>query len=203
MIPNSRSVSASEFTVSFLWPKTSAAAEKRLLKSIGREDPYRRELSVYERLRQNGLTEILGFNVPQLIGADDDLRVIEMSIVTRPFVLDFAGAYISAPPTFSDEIWAEWEAEKRDQFGIHWPKVQAVREALEEMDIYMVDVSPSNIVLWVDSKSRTTLISGKACRPLGCGREDCYLELLFLSPWPPCRAVARWRARLHRDVPRG
>jgi hypothetical protein len=69
-----------------------------------REDPYRRELSVYARLQQIGVTEILGFNVPQLMGADDALRVIEMSIVMRPFVLDFAGAYLDAPPSFSDEI---------------------------------------------------------------------------------------------------
>jgi hypothetical protein len=109
------------------------------------EDPYRRELSVYERLQQATVTEILGFNVPRLIGADDALRVIEMSIVSRPFVLDFAGAYLDTPPAFSDEIWAEWEAEKWNQFGIHWPKVQAVRAAMEEMDIYMVDVSPGNI----------------------------------------------------------
>lgn len=70
-----------------------------------------------------------------------------MSIVTRPFVLDFAGACLDARPPFSDEIWAEWEAEKREQFGDRWRKVQAVLDALEEMDIYMVDVSPSNIAL--------------------------------------------------------
>ena len=82
---------------------------------------------------------------PQFIDADDGLRVIEMSIVTRPFVLDFAGAYLDAPPDFPDEAWAEWEAGKREQFGDHWPKVQAVLAALEELDIHMVDVSPSNI----------------------------------------------------------
>jgi hypothetical protein len=118
---------------------------KTAVKAHREEDPYRRELSAYARLRQIGVTEILGFNVPQLIDADDALRVIEMSIVARPFVLDFAGAYMDAPPTFSDEIWAEWEAEKRDQFGFHWPEVRAVLAALEEKDIYMVDVSPSNI----------------------------------------------------------
>jgi hypothetical protein len=41
--------------------------------------------------------------------------VIEMTIVSRPFVLDFAGAYLDSPPEFSAEIWSEWEAEKRDQ----------------------------------------------------------------------------------------
>ena len=108
-------------------------------------EPYLRERAVYERLMQVGVTEILGFNVPQLVRADDHLRVIEMSVVTRPFVLDFAGAYLDAPPHFSEEIWADWEAGKREQFDDRWPEIQAVLGALEEWDIYMVDVSPSNI----------------------------------------------------------
>ena len=108
-------------------------------------EPYLRERDAYERLKQAGVTEVLGFNVPQFIRADDDLRVIEMSIVTRPFVLDFAGAYLNAPPHFSAEIWADWEAGKREQFDDRWPEIQTVLAALEEWDIYMVDVSPSNI----------------------------------------------------------
>lgn len=108
-------------------------------------EPYLRERAVYERLMQAGVTEILGFNVPQFIRADDRLRVIEMSVVTRPFVLDFAGAYLDAPPHFSEEIWADWEAGKREQFDDRWPEIQAVLAVLEEWDIYMVDVSPSNI----------------------------------------------------------
>jgi hypothetical protein len=112
-------------------------------------EPYRRERTAYERLAQAGVTGILGFNVPQFIRADDDLRVIEMSVVTRPFVLDFAGAYLDAPPDFSEEIWAEWESGKREQFDARWPEVQQVLAALEELDIYMVDVSPSNIAFVV------------------------------------------------------
>ena len=108
-------------------------------------DVHERERDVYLRLKEAGVDEILGFNVPKLIGSDDELLVIEMSIVSRPFVLDFAGAYLDQAPKFSDEIWSEWENEKRDQFESHWPKVQAVRNALEALDIYMVDVSPSNI----------------------------------------------------------
>ena len=79
-------------------------------------EPYLRERAGYERLRKAGAAKILNFNVPQFIRADDQLRIIEMTIVTRPFVLDFADAYLDAPPEFSDEIWAEWEAGKREQF---------------------------------------------------------------------------------------
>ena len=108
-------------------------------------DVHERERNVYLRLKEAGVEEILGFNVPKLIRVDNELLVIEMSIVSRPFVLDFAGAYLGYAPGFSDEIWSEWEAEKRWQFEDHWPKVQAILSALEELEIYMVDVSPSNI----------------------------------------------------------
>lgn len=118
---------------------------KTAIKVHRESEPYFRERAVYERLRQVGVAKIMGFNVPQFIRADDNLWIIEMTIVTRPFVLDFAGAYLDAPPEFSDEIWADWESGKREQFDRRWPEVQAVLAALEEWDIYMVDVSPSNI----------------------------------------------------------
>lgn len=118
--------------------KTAAKAHRE-------SGPYLRERAVYERLKEAGVTEVLGFNVPQFIRADDDLRVIEMSIVTRPFVLDFAGAYLDAPPDFPEEMWVEWEAGKREQFEDRWPAVEAILASLEELDVYMVDVSPSNI----------------------------------------------------------
>jgi hypothetical protein len=106
---------------------------------------YLREKAVYERLRDAGVAEVFGFHVPQLIRADEELHVIEITIVTRPFVLDFAGAYLDALPEFSGEIWADWESEKRDQFGARWTRVRAVMNAFEELGIYLVDVSPSNV----------------------------------------------------------
>jgi hypothetical protein len=51
-------------------------------------------------------------------------------------------------PAFTEEIWAQWESEKREQLDAHWPKVRAVLAALEELDIYMVDVSPGNIAFF-------------------------------------------------------
>jgi hypothetical protein len=104
-----------------------------------------RERAVYELLSSASITEIQGFHVPQFIRADDELQVIEMTIVTRPFVVDFAGAYVGAPPEFSEEIWAEWEAEKREQFGARWWTVQAVMGAFEDLGVRLVDVSPNNI----------------------------------------------------------
>ncbi len=118
---------------------------KTAVKVHRESEPYHREREIYERLREIGVITILGFNVPQLLRTDDELRIIEMTIVTRPFVLDFAGAYLDAPPEFPDEIWTDWETGKREQFDVRWLEVQAVLAALEQWDIYMVDVSPSNI----------------------------------------------------------
>ena len=118
---------------------------KSVLKAHRDEEPFLRELSIYERLMAEEVGEILGFNVPDFLGADEGLRIIEMSLVARPFVLDFAGAYLDKPPEFSEEIWAEWEAEKRELFGARWQTVELIMAALRKFDIYMVDVSPSNI----------------------------------------------------------
>ncbi len=118
---------------------------KTAIKAHRSAEPYFRECAVYGRLKEARVAELLGFHVPQLIRTDDTLRVIEMTIVTRPFVLDFAGAWLDTPPAFPDETWAEWEAEKQEQFDDRWASVQAVLGALEDMDIHMVDVSPSNI----------------------------------------------------------
>jgi hypothetical protein len=118
---------------------------KSAIKAHRAEEFFMREHAAYALLSHGGVTEVLGFHVPQLIRADEELQVIEMTIVTRPFVVDFAGAYVGARPEFPEEIWAEWEAEKQDQFGARWVKVKAVMEAFEEWGIHLVDVSPNNI----------------------------------------------------------
>ena len=119
--------------------------KKSAIKAHRAAEFYLRERAAYELLSSAGVSEVLGFHVPQFIRADDELQVIEMTIVTRPFVVDFAGAYVGAPPEFSGEIWAEWEAEKQEQFGARWTTVQAVMGAFEDLSVHLVDVSPNNI----------------------------------------------------------
>ena len=91
------------------------------------------------------MTRIRRAEVPQLLGCDNELWVIEMTIVTRPFVLDFAGAYLDQPPEFSDEVLSDWRAQKEEDFGSHWPEVQAIIRALESYGVFMSDVNPGNV----------------------------------------------------------
>ena len=122
-----------------------ATNRKSAIKIHGQVAAYRRERDVYVRLREHGVELIRTFSVPQLIDYDDALLAIEMGIVTPPFVLDFAAAYLDVPPEFSEQVLIDWEAEKREQFEQRWPEVQAVLRALEVLGIYQADVSPNNV----------------------------------------------------------
>ncbi len=61
-----------------------------------RETDYCRERDVYFRLDEHNVTEIRGFHVPCMhgYGFDDDLWVLQMTIVPRPFVLDLGQAVL-------------------------------------------------------------------------------------------------------------
>jgi len=88
--------------------------DRSAVKAFDQSEFYVREREVYERLREAGITKVLAFHVPQIIRAEDNLHVIEMTIVTRPFVLDFAGAFLDRRPEFPEETWSDWELNKRE-----------------------------------------------------------------------------------------
>jgi len=125
--------------------KRKAQPAKVAIKMLRWPDAYEREKKVYERLRDAAVATVLGFNVPQLVGSDDGLRVLEITIVEPPFVLDFAGAHLDRRPEFPEEVWADWEADKREKFEARWPDVRRVLDAFEELGVYLLDVSPGNI----------------------------------------------------------
>jgi hypothetical protein len=58
------------------------------------EDPFYREFEVYCRLDELKVKEVGRFVVPRLINVDEALRILEITIVSRPFILDFGGAYL-------------------------------------------------------------------------------------------------------------
>ncbi len=103
-----------------------AKPERSAVKFHERFEPYDREKKIYERLAEAEITKIEGFNVPQLLGFDDEFLAIEMSIVKPPFLLDFAGGWLGRPPDLSQEQMTQWEEEKQEQFGRRWDAVKRV-----------------------------------------------------------------------------
>ena len=85
------------------------------------------------------------FRIPHIVGYNDDLRVVEMSIVSPPFILDFAGAYLDKRPPFDEEQWAEWEKDKIEQFEDRWPEVRRAMSFFRRHGIYLNDIKPGNV----------------------------------------------------------
>lgn len=111
----------------FGWDGTVFATDRQsAIKVFQHERLYQRERDVYLRLQSRQVTKILEFKVPRLISSDNDLWVVEMTIVSPPFVLDFAGAYLDQKPDYPPEVLADWMKEKAEQFGKRWQKVQAI-----------------------------------------------------------------------------
>lgn len=113
---------------------------------FARPDLFEQELACYVRLKSHSVTSVLEHEVPLLLRDDRNLSIIEMSIVSRPFVLDFASARLDIPPDFPEDVMRDWTEEKVEQFGPHWPKARAILSFLQSRyGVYLVDVHPGNI----------------------------------------------------------
>jgi hypothetical protein len=117
------------------------------VKGFKHEELYRKERDVYLRLHELDLFEVCGAGIPHIFANDNDLWCLEMEIVSVPFVLDFAGAYLDTPPDFPADVIAAWESEKREQYGEDWPWVQQIMRELSRVGIHLADVKPGNITL--------------------------------------------------------
>jgi hypothetical protein len=77
---------------------------------------------------------------------DDELFILEMSIVHVPCVLDFGGAYLDKSPDHLVERNEEWESEKREEFGKNWEEAKIIiREIEQRADMWLADINTGNI----------------------------------------------------------
>jgi len=121
-------------------------SQRTAIKSLNSYGLYRNERDVYLHLQKKQVNNVHGFEIPRLIAFDDDLFVIEMTLVSPPFLLDFAGASLVGRTRFEPEIWEEWQTEKKEQFETEWPRVKTMLYALEGLGVYMNDVHPGNVM---------------------------------------------------------
>lgn len=113
---------------------------------------YFREKRAYERLARHSVSRMEGFNVPELIYADDPWLVLQMTIVPRPYVLDFGSAYLDDErPEFSEEIWEQWRKDKLEMFEERWPTVEKVMRGFASLGIHLMDIHSRNIAFLEES----------------------------------------------------
>jgi hypothetical protein len=117
------------------------------VKFFDRPDRFRRELEVYEVLATKGIQIVAGHNVPELIDSDGALRAIEMTIVERPFVLDFAGAKRpNEVPDFEPHVLEEHYEHLQELFGDRWSDALHVAEMFRQATGFvLLDIHPGNI----------------------------------------------------------
>ena len=124
----------------------NAKPNRSAIKIHKEREPYFREKTAYERLAQKRISRIEGFAIPQLLSADDELLVLEMTIVEPPFLLDFASAYLDSTPDFPDNVWDEWREQKCEEFGQRWPLVEDTLMILRMHGVHLLNVHARNIV---------------------------------------------------------
>lgn len=116
------------------------------IKAFHKEKNFELELDCYVRLKVAGLQSVCGFWVPQLIGHDRNLIVIEMSLVKPPYVLDFGKVHLDRQPDFSPEVLRDWREQQQELWGEHFPTVQKILRKLQSLGIFYADPKPGNIM---------------------------------------------------------
>jgi hypothetical protein len=79
------------------------------------------------------------------MGLNDSLLIVEMRLVTPPYLLDFGKAYLDSAPEYPAESMEEWEDEGAENFGARWPEVKVILWCLKQFAIYYYDAKPGNI----------------------------------------------------------
>ena len=77
------------------------------------EERFRRELEAYQRLLERGMVRLKGFRFPQLIHYDEELRILELSFVSPPYILDFVEVGLGKRPPNFDLDCIEAQQSKR------------------------------------------------------------------------------------------
>lgn len=93
------------------------------IKAFDRKRKYELELACYQRFASEDVVHIGEFAVPALIAHDADLMIVEMTLVSPPYVIDFAKVWLDKAPDFPDDSIAERLAQAEEDFGADWPAV--------------------------------------------------------------------------------
>lgn len=106
---------------------------------------YQNELSVYLRLLEHNVVNVLGFAVPRLVNWDDDRRIIEMTSVNPPFIVDFAHANLTSPLTSPMKTSGGQKKQSCLKTPHHFAIAHELFYALQQYGIFYYDIAPRNI----------------------------------------------------------
>lgn len=123
------------------------SSRRTAIKALYHQKNFDHELECYHRLKIAGVRRIGMFDVPFLEDFDSKLRIIEISIVQPPYLLDFGKVYLDQPPThlYDEQMMVNAREEWHERFGDRWSKVEHAMRLLEQHGIYYYDPRPGNV----------------------------------------------------------
>lgn len=125
-----------------------ATNQNTAIKAFERATNYNTESLCYERLVQAGIRSIDSFVIPKFLGKDDRVLVIEMTLVTPPYFLDFGKAHLDQPFEFEAGGYELWDQECSDRYEPdEWVLVKKSLLRLQSIGIYYYDAKPGNVRL--------------------------------------------------------
>jgi hypothetical protein len=127
----------------FVYPTAKGTAVKIFNHPIH----FEREKAAYERLQEFDVRQVCGFVVPEMRNSSESLRVIEMTIVQPPFLIDFASALLDEEGEyFSEEVMDQKWADLAEIFEDRISIVQDVYFELSvKYGIYYYDFTLNNL----------------------------------------------------------
>lgn len=134
-----------------VWPTNRKSA----IKVFELEKNYLQELRCYQRLKERGVEEIDGLDIPRLLDFDDSLLIIEIDIVDPPYLLDFGKAYLDEASPFTQAELASFLTELAAHFRVDdLPRIKKILRLLRNYGIEYLDAKPKNIRLRSDEEER-------------------------------------------------
>jgi hypothetical protein len=108
---------------------------------------FNRELEVYQILLLRKIEMIAGHTVPVLYDFDVEMLAIEMTVVDRPFILDFASARLPHEmPDFEPHVMEEHFKRIDELYGNRAADALHVAEVFRrEIGYTILDIHPGNI----------------------------------------------------------
>lgn len=122
------------------------SSDRTAIKVFRLDQQFDIEKECYLRLAASKITELRGFAIPKLVDCDRKLRIIEMSTVKAPYLLDFGKCYLDSKPDFTTEVWNDLYAQIRDVYEDRYDEVMAPVRALQQFGIFYYDVKPKNVL---------------------------------------------------------
>lgn len=98
------------------------------------------------RLLAANVRESCGFAIPQLVDCDSQRKIIEMTTVRPPYILDFGKCYLDSAPIFTPEKWAYLYSEIQELYEDRYNEVMAAVRSLQKYGIYYYDIKPKNVL---------------------------------------------------------